>query len=119
MVVHSQGHVGIKFEVPQRTPVDICEGLSSRILTGTEYCNEEYWEATENIDLEMEQQVGYWEGVTKRKFYNYILIGSKEAYRLKNQFKYLMCKGDISILVRSLKEMRAEDMWGRGRLTDL
>ena len=46
--------------------MDICNRLSSKILIGNEYGNYEYWEAADNIDLEMKLSIGYWEGATKR-----------------------------------------------------
>ena len=96
--------------------LDICNRLSSKILIGDEYGNCEYWEAADNIDLEMELSIGYWEGTTKRKYFNYILIGSNEVYKLKNEFKGLVSKGDLLSWVRSLKGMRAENIYvGKGQ----
>ena len=64
----------------------------------------------------MELSIGYWEGTTKRKFFNYILIGSNEVYKLKNEFKGLVCKGDLFSWVRILNGMHAENLYvGKGQ----
>ena len=96
--------------------LDIYNRLSSKILIGNEFGNCEYWEAADNIDLEMELSIGYWEGTTKRKFLNYILIGSNEVYKLKNEFKSLVCMGDLFSWVRILKGLHFENLYvGKGQ----
>ena len=64
----------------------------------------------------MELSIGYWEGTTTRKYFNYILIGSNEVYKLKNEFKGLVCKGDLFSWVRILNGMHAENLYvGKGQ----
>ena len=72
-----------------------------------------FWEVSGNMEVELEATIRLWNGQTKKKFYNYLLIKSKEY----NIFKESMLKqaGPITELNKITEFLEACLYVGKGQ----
>ena len=91
-----------------------CEEFIYRSENGLS--NNLYWEVAENIDLELVGATRLWEGVTKRKFFNYFLLRSDVLCKIKTEHQKARLAGSCLSKIPTLQDIKGVVLYiGKGQ----